>query len=93
MKRKFISSILAALFLCGLSACSADDINNTINGAAGKAGIDLQLNVTQDQVDDVTEKGKAAVDKVKDVVTDKDVHNAAKDFVDSVVGAATENKE
>lgn len=92
MKKKFLCFMSLAVIVVGLSACNADSINSTINKAAGKAGVDVDVNITQDQIDNATGKIKDAASTVKDVVTDPKVKDSAKQFLDDVKDSANKSK-
>lgn len=91
MKKK-VSIVIAIAMMIGLTACSADSLNNAINGAADKAGVDVEVNIKQEQIDSVTDKAKDAVGAVKDVLTDEDVKKTTKDLFDSISDAAGRHK-
>ena len=95
MRKRFVAMLLSLTIVASLTACSADDVNAAIEGAASKAGIDIDSNITQEQLDDIKNKAKDSANTVKEIITDDEVQGAAKDFVNSVSDAVkdTKNKE
>lgn len=92
MKRKFIVPICFTLVVLSLTACQADDINSAIEGAAGKVGVEVDVKITQDQIDSANDKVKKSADTVKDVLTDEEVKSAAGKLLDSVSDAVKDKK-
>ena len=82
---KKVAIVMCIGMMLGLTACSADSLNNTLNSAADKAGVDVEVNIKQEQIDSVT-------DNVKDVLTDEDVKKTTKDLFDSISDAAGRHK-
>ena len=89
MKKKiFITSLLTAAVLC-LTACTADDINNTVHDLGQEAGMDINLNIQQEDLDKVQEEANKLKEDVVNVVTDEEVHSAVGDLLNAVKDAAT----
>lgn len=91
MKRR-VAIVMCVGMVLGLTACSADSLNNALNSAADKAGVDVEVNIKQEQIDSVTDKAKDAAGTVKDILTDEDVKKTTKDLFDSISDAAGKHK-
>lgn len=87
MKRKLIVVLMCATTLLTFSACTADEINKTIEDAAKQAGVEVDVNITQDQVDKASEAVGNATDTVKDIVSDEEVKKSVTDLLDAVKNA------
>lgn len=93
MKKKLVAIIVTTMCLLALTACNADDLNSTIESAASAAGVEVDINIKQEQLDEVKKKAKDSADKIKDIATDEDVHKAAKDLLDSVINSTKESDD
>ena len=93
MKRTFVGGICLIVLTLSLAACSADEVNGAIEGAAGKVGVEVDSKITQEQIDGAVDKAKKSADAVKDIVTDEEVQGAAKNLIDSVSNATKDKKE
>ncbi len=97
MKKK----ILCALVICAclaLSACQAEDINGAVNALGQDVGVDVNLNLEQEQVDAVIDKAEEVKDGVVSVVTDEEVQSAAgslfealKKAIEAAIGGAEDD--
>ena len=92
MKRKVVI-LLTLCSMLSLTACDADNINNTVKVAGEKVGVEVNLNLEQEDLDKIEETVKDGVNKAKDVITDEDVHESVRDLVDSVTEAADKSTE
>ncbi len=89
MKKKIaLAGLLITGMLC-FTACTADDINNTVHDIGKEAGMDINLNIQQEDLDKVKEEANKIKDDVVNVVTDEEVQSAVGDLFNAVKDAAT----
>ena len=81
MKRLVCTSILAVTLLTG---CSADNINSAVNTIGSEAGVDINLNLKQEDVDKVTDKLDKVKDKAQNIAEDEEVRDALGNLVDAL---------
>lgn len=92
MKKKIVlAGLLVAGMLC-FTACTADDINNTVHDIGEEAGMDINLNLEQEDLDKVKEEANRLKEDVVNVVTDEEVHSAVGELFDAVKDAATKEE-
>lgn len=90
MKKKFVC-VLVAITCLMFSACNAEDINSAVNAVGEDIGVDINLNLEQEQVDAVVDKAEEIKDGVVNVITDESVKDAAGGLLDAIKDAV--NKE
>ncbi len=92
MKKKIIIACLLITGTLCLSACDADDINNTVHDIGEEAGMDINLNIQQEDLDKVKEEANKLKEDVVNVVTDEEVHSAVGELFDAVKDAASKKE-
>lgn len=90
MKRLVCASILAITLLTG---CSADNINSAVNTIGSEAGVDINLNLKQEDVDKVTDKLDKVKDKAQNIAEDEEVRDALGNLVDALENASKESND
>lgn len=88
MKKKFLCVLVTCACLM-LSACNAEDINSAVNAVGEDMGVDINLNLEQEQVDAVIDKAEEIKDDVVNVITDEGVKDAAGGLLDAIKGAVS----
>jgi len=94
MKKTFISFLLMGA-VCLMADCTPEDANNVIDSVENLTGVNIDYEVTQEDVDkvsDTIEAGKKKVNEVKEkvtnVVTDEKVRQSVSDLFESVKNAS-----
>ncbi len=92
MKKKIVCMLVACATLV-LSACQAEDINNAVNALGQDVGVDVNLNLEQEQVDAVIDKAGEIKDSVVNVITDDEVKDAAGGLLDAIKDAVSKESD
>lgn len=91
---KKLTALLFVTILClSMCACTADEINTTVSEVGEEVGVDINLNLKQEDLDNAKDLYNEAKDKVTDVVTDEGVREAAGDFFDAIKEASGDEEE
>lgn len=90
MKKKVLAvmSVVVGCFM--FSACSADTLNSVINKAASEAGVDVHVDIEQEDLDKAIDALEDVKNKAEDIVTDEDVQKAGNDLFDAIKNAGEE---
>ncbi len=92
MKKKMLLALMLITGTLCLTACNADDINETVHEIGEEAGMDINLNIQQEDLDKVKEEANKLKEDVINVVTDEEVHSAVGELFDAVKDAATKEE-
>lgn len=86
MKKHIIilSVMLIGVALCG---CTADDINTTVNKLGDKAGVEVELNLKEEDINKIKGNANKVKDTVTDITEDEEVREAAGNLIDAIEGA------
>lgn len=86
MKKRIaiLSVMLISVTLC---ACTADDINSAVNQLGDKAGVDVELNLKDEDLDKIKDGAGKMKDTVTDITEDEDVREAVDNLIDAIEGA------
>ncbi|MBE5876574.1 MAG: hypothetical protein E7290_06765 [Lachnospiraceae bacterium] len=92
MKKKMTLALMLITGTLCLTACNADDINETAHEIGEEAGMDINLNIQQEDLDKVKEEANKLKEDVVNVVTDEEVHSAVGELFDALKDAATKDE-
>ena len=89
MKRLLVLAILS-VFAISVTGCSADNINKVIDIVGEESGVDIDVEVEQEQVDKIADELDKFKDTAENIVEDEDVRDALKDLFNAVQDASKE---
>ena len=90
MKRWPIFIILSVLAL-HCTGCSANSINKIVNTVGEEAGVDIDLDIKQEQVDKIADEFDKIKDTAENIAGDEEVQDALKDLLNAVQDASKES--
>lgn len=93
MGKKLTTLLLVTILCLSMCACTADEINTTVSGIGDEVGVDINLNLEQEDIDNAKELYNEAKEKVTDVVTDEEVRDAAGEFFEAIKNASSDEEE
>lgn len=95
MKLKVILGLvsISAVLLTSMAGCNADNINTLIDSVGNVIGTDIEIDVKQEDLDNISEKANELKDNVENIVEDEEVRDATEDLVNALIGAVKENRE
>lgn len=85
--KRYIAIALTILTVSTLCGCTADDINSAVNQMGEKVGVDVNVNLTDEDVDKVKDGATKIKDTVTDIAEDEEVRDAFGNLIDAVKGA------
>lgn len=91
--RKMIVLSLLAVMSVSLVGCKASSINRIVNTIGEEAGVDVNLDIKQEDLDKIKDKLEEGKDAAEHVLKDEDVQQAVKDLVNATKDSVTEIME
>lgn len=94
-KAKMILGIVAvcSVLATGASGCNAENLNAVIDATSDLAGVEVDVEIKQEDLDKVEHQVNELKDNVEAILEDEEVRDAAAGLMDALSGAIKDTEE